>query len=76
MMTELTSMAEMMGIIFITWNNTGANKFGQCFTPKMTKTTVPKGGRRSEECGGAGGWWEERVEVARAIAPGDHFPGL
>jgi hypothetical protein len=24
----------------------------------------------------AGGWWVERVEVARAIAPGDHVPGL
>jgi hypothetical protein len=24
----------------------------------------------------AGGWWVERVEVARAIAPGDHVPGF
>ena len=42
----------------------------------MTETLMPKGGGCSEEGGGAGGWCIERVEVAGAIAPGDHVPGL
>ena len=75
-MSELTSMTQMMKIIFITRDDTGANKFGQSFTPKMTKTTMPNRSGGSEECRGAGGWWKERVEVTRAIAPGDHVPGL
>ena len=75
-MSELTSMTQMMKIIFITRDDTGANKFGQSFTPKMTKTMMPNRSGGSEECRGAGGWWKERVEVARAIAPGDHVPGL
>ena len=73
-MSELASMTQMMKIIFITRDDTGANKFGQSFTPKMTETTMPNRSGGSEECGG--GWWIERVEVARAIALGDHVPGL
>ena len=69
-------MTQMMKIVFITRDDTGANKFGQSFMPKMTKTTMPNRSGGSEECRGAGGWWKERVEVARAIAPGDHVPGL
>jgi hypothetical protein len=41
MATELTSMTEMMGVIFITGNSTGTNEAGQCFTTKVTETTVP-----------------------------------
>ena len=37
---------------------------------------MPKGGGCGEEGGGAGRWCIERVEVAGAIAPGDHVPGL
>ena len=37
---------------------------------------MPKGSGSSEECGGAGGGGVERVEVARAIAPDDHVPGV
>jgi hypothetical protein len=44
--------------------------------PKVTETTMPKGGGCSEEHGGAGGRCIERVEVTGAIAPGDHIPGL
>jgi hypothetical protein len=69
-------MTYMVEIIFITRDNTGANKFGQSFTPKMPETTMPKRSGCSDGCGGAGGEWKERVEVARAIAPGDHVPGL
>jgi hypothetical protein len=69
-------MAYMMEIIFITRNNTGADKLGQSFTPKMSETTMPKRGGCGDERGGAGGGWLERIEVARAIAPGDHVPGL
>jgi hypothetical protein len=69
-------MAYMMEIIFITRNNTGADKLGQSFTPKMSETMMPKRGGCGDERGGAGGGWLERIEVARAIAPGDHVPGL
>ena len=75
MTTKLTRMTNMM-VIFITRDNTGANELGQSFTPKVPETTMPKRGRCSDECGGAGGRWVERVEVTRAIAPGDHVPGL
>jgi hypothetical protein len=75
-MSELASMTQRMKIIFIAGDDTGANKFGQSFTPRMTETTMPNRSGGSEECGGAGGWWIERVEVARAIAPGDHVPGV
>jgi len=46
---------------------------------KMTKAAVPKrSGRRGggEGSGGAGWCGKERVEVTRAIAPGDHAPCL
>jgi hypothetical protein len=51
-----------------------ANKLGQSFGTDMTETTTPQGGGggRSCECGYAIGGWEERVEVTRAIAPGNH----
>jgi hypothetical protein len=65
-----------MEFIFIIGDNTGADELGQSFTPKMTETTMPKRGGCSDESGGAGGRWEEWVEVARAIAPGDHVPGV
>ena len=42
----------------------------------MPETMMPKGSGSSEECGGAGGGGVERVEVARAIAPGDHIPSV
>ena len=45
----------------------------------MTKAAVPKrSGRRGggEGSGGAGWCGKERVEVTRAIAPGDHAPSL
>ena len=66
----------MVKIIFITRDNTGANKLGQSFTPKMPETTMPKRSGCGDECRGAGGGWIERVEVARAIAPGDHVPSV
>jgi len=75
-MSELASMTQMMKIIFITRDDTGANKFGQSFTPKMTETAMPKGGGCGEEHGGAGGGCIEWVKVTGAIAPGDHVPGL
>jgi hypothetical protein len=74
--TELTRMTYVVEIIFIAGDNTRANEFGHCFTPKMAKTPMPNRGRCCDEGGGAGGGWEERVEVARAIAPGDHVPGV
>ena len=37
---------------------------------------MPKGSESGEERGGAGGGAVERVEVARAIAPGDHVPSV
>jgi uncharacterized Zn-binding protein involved in type VI secretion len=33
---------------------------------------MPNGGGCSEEHGGAGGWGTQRVEIAGAIAHGDH----
>jgi hypothetical protein len=69
-------MIDMIDVIFITRNNTGADKFGQSFTPKVTETAMPKGGGCSDERGGAGGRCIERVEVTGAIAPGDHISGL
>jgi hypothetical protein len=69
-------MTDMADIIFITRNDTRANKFGQSFTPKVTETAMPKGGGCSDECGGASGRCIEWVEVIGAIAPGDHVPGL
>jgi hypothetical protein len=45
----------------------------------MTKAAVPKRSWRcggGEGSGGAGWCWKERVEVTRAIAPGDHAPCL
>jgi hypothetical protein len=66
----------MVTIIFITRDGFGTNEFGQNFMPKMPKKTVPQRGGCSEECGGAGGWRKKWVEVARAIAPGDHVPGF
>jgi hypothetical protein len=45
----------------------------------VTKAAVSEGGRRSSSCEGSGaGWcqWEERVEITRAIVPGDHAPCL
>ena len=44
--------------------------------PKMLKMTMPKGSGSGEERGGASGGGVEQVEVARAIAPGDHVPGV
>jgi hypothetical protein len=69
-------MADVINIIFITWNDTGTNEFGQSFTPKMTETAMAKGGGGGEERRGAGGGCIERVEVTGAIAPGDHVPDL
>ena len=66
----------MVKIIFITRDNTGTGKFGQSFTPKMPETMMPKGSESGEERGGAGGGGVEWVEVARAIAPGNHVPGV
>ena len=61
---------------FITGDSLGANKLGQSFGTDMAKTTVPQGSRRGKSgCATAGGR-EERVEVTRAIAPGDHAPCL
>ena len=37
---------------------------------------MPKGSGSGEERGGTGGGGVEWVEVARAIAPGDHVPSL
>ena len=76
MATKLACMTYVVGIIFITRNDTGTNEFGQSFTPKMTETAMPKGGECSEERRGVGGGCIERVEVTGAIAPGDHVPGL
>ena len=76
MPTELARMTYMVEVIFIARDNTGADELRQGFTPKMTETTMPKRGGCSDEGGGTGGGWEERVEVAGAIAPGDHVPGL
>ena len=42
----------------------------------MLETMMPKGSGSGEEHGGTGGGGVERVEVARAIAPGDHVPGV
>ena len=42
----------------------------------MPETTMPKGSGSGEERGGAGGGGVERVEVARAITPSDHVPGV
>jgi len=55
-----------------------ANKLGQSFVADMTEMTMPQGGGggSSHECGYAAGGREERVEVTRAIAPGDHAPCL
>jgi hypothetical protein len=74
MMTKLARMTYVVDIILIARNDTGTNKLGQRFTPKMIETTMPKRGRCSNECGGAAGGWIEWVEVARTIAPGDHVP--
>jgi len=38
----------MVKIIFITRDNTGANKLRQSFTPKMPETTMPKGSGSNE----------------------------
>jgi hypothetical protein len=76
MMAKLARMTDMVDIIFITRNDTGANKFGQSFTTKVTETVMPKGGGCSDERGGAGGRCIEWVEVTGAIAPSDHIPGL
>jgi len=76
MATKLARMTYVVDIIFITGNDTRANKFGQSFTPKVTEMAMPKGGGCSEERRGVGGGCIERVEVTRAIAPGDHVPGL
>ena len=66
----------MVKIIFITRDNTRANKLGQSFMPKMPEVMMPKRSGCGDECRGAGGGWIERVEVARAIAPGNHVPGV
>ena len=76
MATKLARMTYVVDIIFITGNDTRANKFGQSFMPKVTETAMPKGGGCSEERRGVGGGCIERVEVTGAIAPGDHVPGL
>jgi hypothetical protein len=76
MTTKLARMTYVVDIIFITGNDTGANKFGQNFTPKMTETVMQKGGGCSKERKGAGGGCIERVEVTGAIAPDNHVPGL
>jgi hypothetical protein len=55
MTAKLARMTDMINIIFITRNNTGANKFGQSFTPKVTETAMLKGGGCSDERGGGGG---------------------
>jgi hypothetical protein len=77
MATELTSMTEMFGIIFITRNDIGANKLGQSFPAKVSETTLmPKRAGGGNKGGGAGGGQEELIEVIGAIAPGDHVLGL
>ena len=53
-----------------------ADKLGQSFTTEVSEVTVPKGGGGCNEPSSADGVWEERVEVAKAIAPGNHVPGL
>jgi hypothetical protein len=68
-------MIDMIDIIFITRNEIRPNEVGQNFMPK-TETTMPKGGRCSDECGGAGGRCIESVEVIGTITPGDHVPDL
>ena len=79
MATKLACMTYVVGIIFITRNDTGTNELGQSVTPKVSETTMPKGGGCSDERGGAGrtvGRCIERVEVTEAIAPGDHVLGV
>jgi hypothetical protein len=76
MTTKLACMPYVVYIILITRNDTGTNKLGESFMPKMTEMTMPKGGGCSDERRGAGGGWIEWVEVARTIAPGDHVPGV
>jgi len=40
--TELARMTYVVEIIFIAGDNTGANEFEHCFTPKMAETPMPK----------------------------------
>jgi len=61
---------------FITGDSLGANKLGQSFGTDMAKRMVPQGSRRGKSGCAAAGGREERVEVTRAIAPGDHAPCL
>jgi hypothetical protein len=61
---------------FVTNNGLGGNKLGQSIKTDMTETTMPQGRRHGEGGCAAGGGREERVEVTRAIAPGDHAPCL
>jgi hypothetical protein len=64
---------------FITRNSLSADKLGQSSSAEMTETAMPQrgGGDGGEDrCAATAGGWEERVEVTRAIAPGDHAPSL
>jgi hypothetical protein len=61
---------------FITSDGLGANELGQSIKTDMTETTTPQGRCHSNGGCAAGGGREERVEVTRAIAPGDHVPSL
>jgi hypothetical protein len=72
-------MTYMITFGFITRNSMRANKLGHSFGADMTDTTMPQGSGRSgggESGYAARGEREERVEVTRAIAPGDHAPHL
>jgi hypothetical protein len=72
-------MTNMIIVALIIGNNIGTNELGQCLMTDVTKVAMPEGGGR---CDGSEGdmagwcWWKERVEVTRAIAPGDHAPRL
>jgi hypothetical protein len=69
-------MTQLIVFWFITNNGMGRNKLGQGVKTEMTETTMPQGGRHSKGGCAAGGGREERVEVTRAIASGDHTPCL
>ena len=77
MPTQLASMTNMIILWFSARDSLRANELGHSFCVEVTKMTVPQGGGR-DSCGK--GWntgrWEERVEVTRAIASGDHAPCL
>ena len=79
MVASLTGMANMITVALITRNSIGTNELGQSLMTDVTKVAMPEGGGGgSDSEGWSAGWcwWEEQVEVARAIAPGDHALSL